>query len=204
MKNFKFIKPYPLFKVEYEEIVGRDNSKSSVYRIYAKISEPMNWFLLYTTHTLGWAQVSLNRLKELFDIWIIKFITEDDLPTMFEVNGEIYKTQYVFPDQSCICGEQIAGNHRYAEFAIDYLKFDYVRELIFFYSKGTCLVKCNQLFLDGELLLNSKQLDSVCKEIGQDKSLLDSSPDKLLTYIINKYENVKTYICEGYTSYNLQ
>ena len=49
MENFRFMKPYPLFKVEYEELVGRNESKSSVYRIYVKIAEPMNWFCLYVT-----------------------------------------------------------------------------------------------------------------------------------------------------------
>lgn len=204
MQDFKFMKPYPLFKVEYEEVPSRNNSKSSVYRIYVKIAEHMNWVLLYVTHTLGWAQVSLNRLKEIFDTRIVKFIIEDELPPMFEINGEIYKTQYIFPEQSCICGEQIAGNQRYAEFSIDYRKFDYVRSLIFFYDKGDCLLKSNQLFLNGELILDSKQLDVVCKEIGQDKSLLDSSPDKLLKYIANNFEEAKTYTCEGYTNYDIE
>lgn len=202
--NFKFMKPYPLFKVEYEEVVCKNDNKSVVYKIYVKIAEPMNWVILYTTHTLGWAQVALDRLKEIFDTWIVKFIIEDELPPMFEINDEIYKTQYIFPQQSCICGEQIAGNHRYAEYAVDYLKFDYVRSIVFFYDKGTCLVKCNQLFIDGNLILNSQQLDEVCKEIHQDKSLLNSSPDKLLKYIANNYTNVDIYVCDGYTNHTVK
>lgn len=201
MKNFRFMKPYPLFKVEYEEVAGRNDSKSSVYRIYVKIAEPMNWTLLYVTHTLGWAQVSLSRLKEIFDTWVVKFIIEDELPPMFEINGEIYKTQYVFPEQSCICGEQIAGNQRYSEFAVDYLKFDYVRDIIFFYDIGTCLVKSNQLFIDGVLEYNSTELKEVCDMIGQDFSYLDSSPDKLIDYIKERHKGLKRYECNGYTSY---
>ena len=201
MQNFKFMKPYPLFKVEYEEIAGRNDNKSSVYRIYVKIAEPTNWVLLYTTHTLGWAQVSLNRLKEIFDTWVVKFIIEDELPSMFEVNGEIYKTQFVFPEQSCICGEQIAGNQRYSEFAIDYVKFDYVRDTIFFYDRGTCLVKANQLFIDGVLEYNSKELKELCDMIGQNWSYLDSSPDKLIQYIREKNKDIRRYECNGYTAY---
>lgn len=201
MQNFKFINPYPLFKVEYEEVAGRNDSKSSVYRIYVKIAEPMNWVLLYVTHTLGWAQISLSRLKEIFDTWVVKFIIEDELPPMFEVNGEVYKTQFVFPEQSCICGEQIPGNKRYSEFAVDYLKFDYVADTVFFYDKGTCLVKANQLFIDGVLEYNSTELKEVCDMIGQDWSYLDSSPDKLIQYIREKNKDIRRYECNGYTAY---
>lgn len=201
MQNFKFINPYPLFKVEYEEVAGRNDSKSSVYRIYVKIAGPMNWVLLYVTHTLGWAQISLSRLKEIFDTWVVKFIIEDELPPMFEVNGEVYKTQFVFPEQSCICGEQIPGNKRYSEFAVDYLKFDYVVDTVFFYDKGTCLVKANQLFIDGVLEYNSTELKELCDMIGQDWSYLDSSPDKLIQYIREKNKDIRRYECNGYTAY---
>ena len=201
MQNFKFMKPYPLFKVEYEEVPNRSAGKSVVYRIYVKIAEPMNWVLLYVTHTLGWAQVALSRLEEIFDTWVVKFIIEDELPPMFEVNGEIYKTQYVFPEQSCMCGEQIAGNQRYAEFSADYEKFDYVRDIIFFYDKGTCLVKGNQLFIDGVLEYNSMELKELCDMIGQNWSYLDSSPDKLIDYLKDKNRDLRRYECNGYTIY---
>lgn len=201
MQNFKFIKPYPLFKVECEEVVSRNDSKSTVFSIYVKIAKKMDWVLLYTTYSLGWAQVALNRLREIFDIWIIKFITEEKLPPMFEVNGEVYKTQYIFVKQSCICGKQIAGNQRYSEFAIDSIKFDYVRDIIFFYDEGTCLVKGNQLFIDGELKYNSKELKELCDNIGQDWSYLDSSPDKLIAYLKENYKNYKRYCCNGYLSF---
>ena len=182
MENFRFMKPYPLFKVEYEELVGRNESKSSVYRIYVKIAEPMNWFCLYVIH----------------------FLVEDDTDTyfpMFEVNGQIYKTVYTFPEQSCICGQQIAGNQRYAEFSVDYEKFDYIMETVFFYDKGTCLIKGNQLFIDGELIYNSKQLAEVCDNIGLEMYKLDSNPDKLINYLKEKYDNIKRYECNGYSSY---
>lgn len=201
MKNFKFIKPYPLFKVEYEEVPSKYGGKSGVYRIYVKIAEPVNWVLLYVTHTLGWAQIALSRLKEIFDTWVVKFIVEDELPSMFEVNGEVYKTQYVFPEQSCICGEQIAGNKRYAEFAVDYLKFDYVVDTVFFYDKGTCLVKANQLFIDGELIADSTQLNDICNSIGQEMYKLDSDPEKMIKYIQANFKNVNRYDCNGYTSF---
>lgn len=165
MENFKFMKPYPLFRWEAEEIPSR-NDKSIVYRIYVKIAEPMDWIMLYTTFSSAWCEIAVKKLKDIFDLYVIHFIVEDDKDTffpMFEVNDQIYKTQFALPEQSCICGEQIKGNQRYAEFVNDYIKFDYIMETVFFYNKGTCLLKCNQLFLDGELLLNSKQLDDVCK-----------------------------------------
>lgn len=204
MQNFRFMKPYPLFKVEYEELVGRNESKSSVYRIYVKIAEPMNWFCLYVTSSSAWAEISLKKLKDIFDLYVIHFLVEDDADTyfpMFEVNGQIYKTVYTFPEQSCICGEQIKGNKRYAEFSIDYEKFDYIQDTVFFYDKGTVLVKGNQLFLDGELLYDSTSLKSLCDEIGQNWSYLDSSPDKLIQYLKDNYrEKACRYICNGYSA----
>ena len=203
MKNFRFMKPYPLFRWEAEEVPSR-NDKSTIYRIYVKIAEPMDWILLYTTFSSAWCEIAVKKLKDIFDLYIMHFIVEDDKDTyfpMFEVNDQIYKTQFTFPEQSCICGEQIKGNQRYAEFSIDYEKFDYIQETVFFYDKGTCLVKSNQLFLDGELLFNSTDLKKLCDEIGQNWSYLDSSPDKLINYLKENYrERANRYICNGYSS----
>lgn len=200
MTNFKFMKPYPLFRVEYEEL-SKGEDTTSVYRIYVKIAQPMDWMLLYTVSSLPWAQIALKRLKEIFDLYIIHFLMEgEEYFPMFEVNNQIYKTQYAFPEHSCICGEQIAGNQRYGEFSIDYDKFDYIREIVFFYRSGTCLVKGNQLFLDGELLADSTQLKELCDNIGQSFNKLDSSPEKMIKYIRGKYSGVTCYKCNGYTS----
>lgn len=203
MQNFKFMKPYPLFRWEAEEIPSR-SGKSTVYRVYVKIAEHMNWIMLYTTFSSAWCEIAVKKLKDIFDLYIIHFIVEDDKDTyfpMFEVNDQIYKTQFTFPEQSCICGEQIEGNQRYAEFSIDYEKFDYIQETVFFYDKGTVLVKGNQLFLDGELLFNSTELKKLCDEIGQSWSYLDSNPDKLIDYLKENYrEKACRYICNGYSA----
>lgn len=202
MQDIKLMKPYPLYKVEYEEIPSR-NGKSDVYRIYVKIAAQTEWLLLYVTHKLAWAQISLDKLKTIFDTQIIHFIINgiDDYP-MFEIHDQIYKTQYVFPEQSCVCGGQIARNHYYGEYSVDYEKFDYVRDFVFFYKKGTCLVKNNQLFLDGELLANSSELAALCEDIDQPLCQLDSSPDKLIDYLKNKYtDRVTSYECNGYSAF---
>lgn len=203
MKNFRFMKPYPLFRWEAEEVPSRDD-KSTVYRVYVKIAEPMKWVMLYTTFSSAWCEIAVKKLKDIFDLYIVHFFLEDDKDTyfpMFEIHDQIYKTQFVFPEQSCICGEQIKGNKRYAEFSIDYEKFDYIQDTVFFYDKGTVLVKGNQLFLDGELLYDSTSLKSLCDEIGQNWSYLDSSPDKLIQYLKDNYrEKACRYICNGYSA----
>lgn len=203
MQNFRFMKPYPLFRWEAEEVPSR-NDKSTVYRVYVKIAEPMKWVMLYTTFSSAWCEIAVKKLKDIFDLYIVHFFLEDDKDTyfpMFEIHDQIYKTQFVFPEQSCICGEQIKGNKRYAEFSIDYEKFDYIQDTVFFYDKGTVLVKGNQLFLDGELLYDSTSLKSLCDEIGQNWSYLDSSPDKLIHYLKDNYrEKACRYICNGYSA----
>ena len=204
MQNFKFMKPYPLWKLAYEEIESRGEVVGT-YNIYVKIDKYSEWVELYNTFSEPWAKIALKRLQEIFDIHIYKWLlSEDDNPKMFEVNDQVYKTTYVFPYQSCICGKQIEGNHRYGEFRVDDIKFDYVRDLIFFYENGTVLVKSNQVFLDGELIMTSKLLSDVCSMIGQNVDLLDSNPDKLIKYIKDRYDNVNEYICEGYSAHNLQ
>ena len=203
MQNFRFMKPYPLFKWEAEEVPSK-TSKSIVYRIYVKIAEPMEWVCVYTTFSNAWCELAVNKLKDIFDLYIVHMFLEDDADTyfpMFEVNNQVYKTQFVFPEQSCICGEQIAGNQRYAEFNVDYEKFDYIVDTVFFYDKGTCLVKGNQLFLDGKLLANSTQLADMCKNIGQEFNRLDTDPQKMIKYLQENYKNVNKFICNGYTSF---
>ena len=203
-ENIKLKKPYPLWKLEYEEIESRGEAVGT-YNVCVKVAKYTDWIELYSTFSEPWAKIALKRLQDIFDIYVFKWLTtEENNPAMFEVNDQVYKTTYVFPYQSCICGKQIEGNHRYGEFRIDDIKFDYVRDLIFFYKKGTVLVKCNQVFLDGELIMTSKLLSDVCSMIGQNVDLLDSDPSKLIKYIKDRYNDVNEYTCEGYSAYNLQ
>ena len=203
MQNFKFMKPYPLWKVDYEQVPNGEN-KNDIYRVLVKIAKNTNWFELYKTYSSVWAEIALKKLQDIFDLYVIDFIVdEDNIPPMFEIHDQIYKTKYVFPDQSCIVGETIAGNQRYGEFSVDALKFDYVRDLVFFYEKGTALVKSNQLFIDGELICDSVQLKELCDEIGQDFNKLDLYPEPIIKYLKLNYSNVSEYICDTYTAHRI-
>ena len=202
--EYKIEKPYPLYKLVQEEIPDRRGGYSINYTIYVTLGKDLDWYELYNTFSRPWAEIALQRLKDIFEIYILDWILNKNEPVMFEVNDQIYKTEYVFPDQSCICGSTIVGNQRYGEFSVDAIKFDYIHDIIFFYYEGDCLLKCNQLFLNGSLLLNSQQLDDVCKSIGQDKTMLDCSPYKLLKYISNTYPDAKTFKCENCTIENRQ
>lgn len=195
---------YPLWKVVFEQIPIH-NSKTASYSIYVKLDEQTNWLKLYETVSEPWSKIALIKLQELFDVYICKWIKDiDSVPTMFELNNQIYKTTYVIPSQSCICGEHILGNTHYGQLDEYDQKFDYIQSIIFFYNKGECLVKGNQLFLDGELLLNSEQLDEVCEAIGQEKLYLDSSLDKLINYISQHYPSATSYTCNGYSNYDIK
>lgn len=195
---------YPLWKVVFEQMPIHD-SKTASYSIYAKLNENVDWYKLYETVSEPWSKIALNRLQDIFDVYISKWLTSEKyLPTMFELHDQMYKTTYVLPSQSCICGETIAGNNHYGELSVSPEKFDYVKSNIFFYEKGECVVKGNQLFLDGELLLNCKELDEVCKSVNQNKMYLDSSPDKLVKYITEHYPEAQSYACNGYCSFNIR
>ena len=197
------MKPYPLWKVEYEQVPNGEN-KNDIYRVLVKIAKNANWFELYKTYSSVWAEVALKKLQDIFDLYIISFIVdEDDIPPMFEIHDQVYKSLYVFPDQSCIVGENIIGNERYGEFSVEALKFDYVKDTVFFYERGTALIKSNQLFIDGQMICNSKQLKNLCDEIGQDFNQLDLYPEKIIKYIQNNYSGVREYLCGSYGAYGL-
>lgn len=197
-------KPYPLWKLESEEI-PKGESKFTTYSVLVKISKEANWIELYNSVSELWAKIALNRLQELFVPTILNLmLSEEEYCPMFEIHDQIYKTTYVFPNQSCICGENIAGNTHYGEYSIDSEKYDYVKDFVFFYKKGECLVKGNQLFLNGELLLNAKQLKEVCDNINQEFMYLDSSPEALIKYIKANYPEATSYTCNGYSAFNIK
>ena len=188
-----------LFKLCYEEFLY-NNEITSSWNVYLKINDKHD-YLLYSTPSENWAKIALSRLRELYDMYILNFIMEKDLPTMFEINNQIYKLEYVLPGQSCVIGSNIPGNQRYGEFSIEPEKFDYIHDFIFFYNKGQCVVKSNQVFLDGELLYNSNELYKLCGTIQQDFKKLDSDPNKLIDYLKIKFPNITSYSCNGYCSF---
>lgn len=203
MGEFRLVKPYPLWKVEYEQL-PKGNGKTEVFRVLVKIAPTIDYICLYTTYSSAWAEIALKKLQEIFDTQIIHLmVDEEDYYPMFEVHDQIFKTKYVFPEQSAVCGEMIPGNQRYGEFSVDAEKFDYIIDLVFFYKKGTCLIKSNQLFIDGDLIYDSNQLKAVCDSVGQDMYYLDSQPDKLLKHLLEKYPNIHQFTCGWYSAYNL-
>lgn len=191
----------PLFKLIYEEYLDRNNKITGSWSVY--VNYMGGDILLYNTFSEEWAKIALKRLKDNWDSYVSCFINDEDVPVMFERDDAIYKMEYVFPEQSCVVGLPIEGNTHYAEYCPQGQKFDYIHDTIFFYKQGTCLVKANQLFMDGQLLLNCTQLKQVCDSIGQNFNALDYDANKLIQYIKNTYSNVKCYVCGGYSSYNI-
>jgi hypothetical protein len=199
-----FEKGYPLWKVEYEEKLYHD-VLSKEYSIFVKPHSQVSHMRLYITSSLPKAMLALERLKEIYPTIVEKVIkSEDNQPAMFEVHNQIYKTTFVLLGQSCICGEIIEGNKHYGAIEDNYdLKFDYTQDFVFFYDYGDCLVHSNQLFLNGELILNEEQLCKICAELGQDIEHLETEPHKLLRWLAINYPDAKTYICGGSTYYDV-
>ena len=200
----KFEKGYPLWKVVYEEVLYHD-VPSKEYSIFVIPHPQVSPIKLYMTTSLPKAQIALERLKEIYSLIVEKIIkSEHNEPAMFEVHNQIYKTNFVLLGQSCICGKIIEGNKCYGEIEEEYdLKFDYVHDFVFFYAYGDCLLKGNQLFLNGELILNEQQLLEVCEEIGQDRNKLDIEPYKMLKWLAINHPSAETYMCGGYTYFDV-
>lgn len=190
-----------LFKLVYNENLDSDNKVYGSWSVYLKLGTEN--VLLYNTFSEEWAKLAMKRLKDIYDTYIYSFITGTNVPTMFERDDAIYKLEYIFPEQSCVVGSQIPGNKFYSTYEVEPQKYDYIQDIIFFYNKGECLVKNNQLFLNGDLLLNNKELKQVCDKIGQDFNSLDNYNDKLIHYLSTTYPEAKTYTCNGYHCFNI-
>lgn len=205
--NFIFAKERkirPLLLFMAEENIDRNNDLYTLYKILVKFSNTDDYILLYSTRSELDARIAYRKLKDISDVYLYKLITQqENYCTMFEYADQIYKTLYVFPNQSCICGENIPGNKHYGEYSVEPPKYDYALSPIFFYTKGQCVVKCNQLFLDGELLLDATQLKAVCNQLNEHIQYNNPSV-KFLNYIATSYPNAVSYTCDGYSNYNIR
>lgn len=195
---------YPLWRVTYEEKIEH-GVKVKPYYIEAKYGNDDNfpWMHLYTCYSLPAAQLALGRLKDLYYPRIFNFLQGNE-PIMYEVNGYVYKTEMVLPEQSCIVGAYIENNVKYGDREEDIIKHDYTEDFISFYDKGHALVVGKQLFLNGELLLNFVELEDICKNIGQDIDKLDYDADLFIKFIADHYEEAEMYTCGGYTNFDIR
>ena len=188
---------------------------NSCWDIQVFLEETARWIRLYSSFSEYKARLAYEKIKDKYDLYIEDFLRlegylpmKDELytrsPIMFELHNQIYKIEYIFPEQSCVVGLQIPGNKRYVQAEPDGSKYDYIEDDIFFYNLGTILVKDNQVFLNGELILSSKKLKEVCDSIDQPIDGLDYNNDKFLEYIRKTYPDADSYICNGYCCFNLR
>ena len=185
----------PSYRFIVDDTYDRNGKPRTTYSIYGKFEQPGDYILLYNSFKLSWAMLAYDRIKDIGDIYIYNMMKEELFYPMFEYEGQMYRTEYVFIEQSCIVGSQIPDNQRYAEFCPEAQKFEYATSHVVFHNKGECVVKGNQLFMNGNLLLNSRQLRDVCGKYKQNMSYLDSSPDGLLQYIKETYPEATEYDC---------
>lgn len=195
--------PYPLWRVIYEEKYY-NNHIIGDYKIEARYgNEDMPWIELYKCDSLPEAQLVLKRLKEIYYPIILNFLQGNE-PAMYEVDGYVYKTEMVLPNQSCIIGSHIKNNVKYGNIEEETIKHDYIHDSISFFNKGHALIVGKQLFLDGELLLNFVELEHICLTIGQNIETLDYDADIIIKFIADHYENAKMYTCGGYTNFDIR
>lgn len=195
------INKYPLWCIHSEDQVIGDRI-INICEISVKPTTDNNWTVLYKPNSLLDAQFYIKRLKDLYDMDIKKFLVGQE-PSMFVYADQVYKCTYVFPEQSCICGNEIPGNTAYGEYNPGGLKIDYLQSHVFFYYENECLVKGNKVFLNGELILNPKELSELCEKIGQQFNQLDTHPEKLIKWLNDNYSNINSYECNGYCCLNI-
>ena len=93
-EEIRLERPYPLFKVVQEDIPDRHGGTSIYYSIYVKVSEDTEWVILYGTFSRPYSELAIDRLREIFDIHIFKWMVDEEknAPVMFMVDDQIYKT----------------------------------------------------------------------------------------------------------------
>lgn len=195
-------KIYPLWKLIYQESLYGVN-KVDEYIIKCKLDENSSWIKLYTTYNLPKAQLALIKLKEIFTPYIESFL-QNNTPIMFSVNNQMFKTIMMLPFQSSVCGEYIDNNVAYGDRDEEVVKYDYIEDNICFYNEDEAVVFGNQLFINGNLILNHEKLKNICNNINQDLNYLDYDSENLIRYIKNTYPYVKSYTCKGYSNLDIQ
>ena len=201
-------KIYPKWKIEYnEQWDDVHNCYNSLgYTIFVKPKNDIDWIPLYGTSDYNkyMCMVVYNRLKnQLYDPLLKPYILENKLPAMCEINDQVYKVEDIVLDQSCIMLSQIPGNINYGKYETDLIKEEYFTNFIFLYDQDEILIHNKQVFMNGKLLYNHKQLQKLCNQLQQPLDLLAYFNKSLVDYLFYKYPNAKSYICEGDYIHNL-
>lgn len=199
----------PEFKVVYDEFIGSRGDIKGIFNLYvhSPAGTPAHHedVQLYETFSENYIKLALNKAKDYWSPYLKYWLVDEKLPVMFECNDQVYSVECMCLSQFSIVGSQIPGNKLYGEYKPEAEKFDMVRDYVFTYQHGTALVKSNQLFLNGELLCNAKQLKELCDSINQDFNKLDYYPDNLMDYLKKTYkDDFDCYVCQGYSSYNVK
>ena len=115
---------------------------NSCWDIQVFLEETARWIRLYSSFSEYKARLAYEKIKDKYDLYIEDFLRlegylpmKDELytrsPIMFELHNQIYKIEYIFPEQSCVVGLQIPGNKRYVQAEPDGSKYDYIEDDIF-------------------------------------------------------------------------
>lgn len=164
------------------------------------------WRTLYCVHSYEWAKIALDKFKDCLDSSVVLPTLKGLSPVMIEHANQMYRIIDVNIKSSVVICEYIKGNTSYGldTPVLSTIGFDYIQESIAFYQFGDAVVQNNQLFLNGDLILNKDSFKNICKKVGQDLDHIDTHPDNLIKYIVETYPNVHRYICGNFTRNNIQ
>lgn len=198
-------KTYPIWTVQYKQTTRYKQGVLSNEGFNICVQpDDTHIYSLYTTYSIYECKKVLDRLQNTYYINLIKpYIFEDKLPSMCEIHDQIYSVENLILDQSCVMLKQIDGNVCYGLYEDDLIKEDYGLEYTFFYDQDEILIHNKQVFMNGKLLYNHKQLEKLCNQLQQPLDLLAYGNKSLVDYLFNKYPNAKSYICEGDYIHNL-
>lgn len=194
----------PKWKIEYEEQYHKPDYKVLGYSIYVKCEYKSEWIKLYHTMEYHTCLAALNKLKyNLYDLLLKPYILYNELPTMIEIDDQIYKVINISINNSCIMIEQIKRNINYGKYKQGTISCNYVQSFVRFYKKNELLIHNDQIFLNGELLYDRDATLGLCGNINQEFSSLYSDNMNIIHFLFNKYPYVIGCYYEGNYTKNI-
>lgn len=192
----------PIWSINYEE--GKSDGKwYSFWTVNYYFADDNAWKTVYCTQSYEWAKIALDKYKDCLDSCCLIPTLKNLSPVMFERADQMYRITNINLEHGVVFGEQIRGNKFYGDTNPQFSEngFDYIKEDILFHQFGDAVVKNNQLFLNGNLVLNTESFEQICQNVNQRLEHIGTHPTNLIKYIVSTYDNVRRYIC-GDFSYN--
>ena len=190
---------YPKWKIEYMEQSNKKQFSYEVlgYTISIKLNEDDDWISLYRSSSREKATLAFNKLKHLYYNLLGPYFKNQYIPAMVKCNNQIYKVVDINVNDSIILAKQITNNNCYGTYTSECVKINYAENIIRIYDFNDMLIHNCQVFLDGDLILNTESLDDIAKELQHvDKFSLYLLDENVIDCLFSRFSSAERCITD--------